>query len=127
MRSAIVTATLALVMAAFVLPVAQAVPKVAQSESQPTAKALNDKKLDQFAAAQIEIGKIRQEYKPRIDSAEKSEEDKLKKQATQEMRQAVKDKGLSLKEYAMIAKAANKDAQLRKDLQKRMSEMKGSK
>lgn len=103
-------AAVALALAA-AAPAALAEPagtRLAQAES------YSDAQLDSFAVAAIEVSKVRNEYIPRIQSAE-SEADKqaLAQEATDRMIAAVDSApGISVDEYNAIAQAAGEDPEL---------------
>ncbi len=68
----------------------------------------------------MELSKIHQRYTKRIQNAEKDKQKKqLKQQATKEMRQAVKDQGLTPARYSEIARQANQNPVLQKRLRER--------
>jgi len=109
---------------AFSLPAVQAAPQLAQAEQgqqgQQT-KQFKDETLDKFARAQQRINRVRLDYQGKIQNAGDAEKEKqLKKEATKEMRKAVKEEGLSLEKYSEVAKQANQDAELQEDLKARI-------
>ncbi len=112
----------ALALAAFSLPSVQAAPQGAQAE---TSQQFKEETLDRFVNARVEIVRIRNRYHKAIQEAGKAEKRQLKQQVVQDMRQAIKDQGLSLNKYYQVAKQANQEA-LQKKLHSRMQAVQGN-
>ena len=106
-----------------------AVPLQAQTTSptpqaqQPTLK-LDDAKLDAFVGAAVEVIRIRQTWKQKIDGAQNLEEKKQLSGAAQiEMKLAVENApGITMKEYVIIAEASRQNSQLLQEIQRRVGE-----
>lgn len=124
MRSLLAAAAGMLAAVAFSLPAVQAAPQLAQAEQGQQgqqAKEFKDETLDKFARAQQRINRVRQDYRGKIQNAgDADKKEELKKQATEEMRQAVKDEGLALDKYSEVAKQANQNPELQEDLKARI-------
>lgn len=78
------------------------------------AETYSDEKLESFAMAAVEVGKIRNDYVGRIQQAESEEErQQLAEEATGEMMQAVEGTpGITADEYNAIIQAAQNDQEL---------------
>ena len=99
-------------------------PVLAQSSGQPSTPPaqtspapqtdVKEKELQSFASAVVELQQIKQSYSKDIGQAgdkQKAQEIQGKMQA--DMRQAIKDQGLSVKRYSEINQAVQKDPKLR--------------
>ena len=92
-------------------PPAQTAPK--------TAVDVGDKELSQFAGAVLALQKIKQSYDKELgQAANKKEAQQIQAKMKQEMRQAIKDEGLSIKRYSKIGQAVQNDPQLKKRVNK---------
>lgn len=68
-----------------------------QGQQQSATRDFRDEKLQSYAAAVTEVRALRSEYQPQIQSAGTVEErQQLQRRATDEMVQAVEDKGISV-------------------------------
>ncbi len=116
-----------LTLAIFFLPTVQAAPQSPRDKQSSQGQQFKEETLDQFANARIEINRIKQQYQKEIQrggNAKKKRE--LKQQAVQEMRQAVKNQGLSLKKYKQVSKQVHQDPELRKAIQSRIQAAQGN-
>ena len=92
-------------------PPAQTAPK--------TAVDVGDKELSQFADAVLALQQIKQGYDKKLgQAANKEEAQQIQGKMQQEMRQAIKDKGLSIQRYSKIGQALQNDPQLKKRVNK---------
>ena len=94
---------------------AQEQPQAQQpQQSQPmTPPDFSQQKIEAFADAATEVQRVQTELDGKAKAAQNPEEvTKLQQEAQQEASQAVESSGLSIDEYAAIAKAANEDPDL---------------
>jgi len=92
-------------------PPAQTAPK--------TAVDVGDKELSQFADAVVALQQIKQGYEKKLgQAANKEEAQQIQAKMQQEMRQAIKEKGLSIQRYSKIGQATQNDPQLKKKVNK---------
>lgn len=82
--------------------------------AQTAPQTFSDEKLEVFAQKVVEIGEIRADYAPRIESAANvDEQQSLIQQATMAMVEAVEaDEDLTVEEYNLIAEASATDPDL---------------
>lgn len=113
--------------AALGLAVMMAGPAIAQTQgsqsgqmpsaTQPTQN-FSQKQLQSFADASIEIRDIRQSARQAMQQAgSQNEKTQARKQAQQDMLAAIKDSGLTLKEYNQIGRAARSNPQLAQQIE----------
>ncbi|QKT04655.1 DUF4168 domain-containing protein [Ectothiorhodospiraceae bacterium 2226] len=95
----------------------QPMPPAAQPEPQLQAEDLDDEQLEAFAAAFVEVDKIRAQYEPELERSEDPQQAmEIQRQANEEMIQAIENEGLDPQTYNAIAMAAGPDEQLRNRL-----------
>lgn len=88
------------------------------SQSVPAPSDISDQQLTQFADAQKDVRSVRNEWRGKLKNAEdKKSAMKQRRQASQEMVEAVKDSGLTVDEYNGIAKAAQSHPKLAQRIQ----------
>jgi hypothetical protein len=98
---------------------------MAQAESTPRAAPapapapnVSDSQLKSFAVASLEVDKISQEYAPKLQAAQTpTDQDAVRKEATQKMVAAVQQKGLSVDDYRRIAVAARSNPDLARKIE----------
>lgn len=97
-----------------------AAPSAAQEED--AILKLTPEKLDAFARAVLAVNRVGEIWQPRIETAASRQQAiALSKQAREQMEAAVdREPGISLSEYAAIATAARKNAELAATLQERL-------
>ena len=81
---------------------------------------VSEQQVEKFAELQKEMRGIQKEYMGKMKEQGKSK--KLKKKMNQEVMQAIKDVGLSTKEYKQIAMAARQDKDLRNQIKQAMQQ-----
>ncbi len=124
LRSSAAVAALAAGILLFAVPVqAQSTSPAPQAQQQPTLK-LDDAKLDAFVGAAVEVIRIRQTWKPKIDGAKSLEEKQQLNGAAQiEMKLAVENApGITMKEYVIIAEASRQNSRLLEEIQRRVGQ-----
>lgn len=83
----------------------------------------SDEELDQFAAAVGELQSIQQSYSEEMGQADdRDKAQDIQKEMQDEMREAIKDEGLSVERYSEIGQAAQNDPELREKINKRTQE-----
>ena len=85
------------------------------------AENVSDSERGQFAAAVAELQGIKEDYSEELAQAggrEKARE--IQSQMQQEMRQAIKDEGLSITRYVRIGEAVKRDEELNQKVQEQM-------
>lgn len=110
--------------AALGLTMLTAVPAVAHTQDHQGSQAravrvaqqnFSKAQLQKFVQANSEIASIRQSATQKIQQVDgKQARERIAKQARQNMLQAIKDSGLTLKQYNQIARAARSNPQLAK-------------
>ncbi|HSP24139.1 MAG TPA: DUF4168 domain-containing protein [Saliniramus sp.] len=94
---------------------AQTAPAPAQSPAQaPTAENFSEDQLRSFAVATLQIQDVGQEYQPRMEAAESTEEQQqLAQEANSQMVQIVEQvEGITVPEYNVIAEAARANPEI---------------
>ncbi|WP_417362128.1 DUF4168 domain-containing protein [Gallaecimonas pentaromativorans] len=113
MRKLTLTAMLTASLAA--LPVASVM--AAQQTPAPKAQQqvnVSDAKLEQFVTAQKSITSIRDSAMEKLNKSENPDQaQQIQQQANQDMVEAVKDAGLSVEDYNLIARAVQTDPNMR--------------
>lgn len=94
-------------------------PTQGQPNSNGTAPAVSDQKIEAFAVAYLQVDKIRQEYSAKIGAtSDATAKQQLQTEASKQMVQAVQTSpGMSVDEYNAILTAAQKDPALVKRVQ----------
>ena len=91
-------------------------------QAQKSADDFSDSELKRFVNLQDEIGKIREEYVDKIESAESEDKAReLQQEAQSAMVSAIEEAGMSVQDYNAIAVAYNSNP----DVQKRVDSMAG--
>lgn len=110
--TALMTVLLASVPAASALAAqAQQQPQAAPQQAQ--AVDVSDKQLQQFADAQEAVNNIREDAVAKLEQIkDKNEAQQLQQQANQDMISAVKNSGLSVQNYNVIARAVHTNTKL---------------
>jgi hypothetical protein len=94
-------------------PAAMAQEQPLQPQPPMTASDFSQQQLEAFVDAATEVQRVQGELDTKAQQAQSPEEvAQLQQQAQEEASQAVEDSGLTVDEYAAIAKAANEDPQL---------------
>ncbi|MDT8880276.1 DUF4168 domain-containing protein [Halomonas saccharevitans] len=89
-----------------------------QSQATAPAQDFSDAQLQQFADASKEIAVISQEYTKQLQSAEGDEaQQAVRKEANDEMVQAVQDSGLEVNTFNAIGQAIQQDPELMQRVQ----------
>lgn len=87
----------------------------------------SEQEIRSFAQAWVEIAQIDQQYQPRIQAAETSEErERLQQRAMDSMIDAVENTGLSVDTYSEIHAASQMDPQLAGQINSYVQQMQGS-
>jgi len=95
----------------------------AQNQSAPNQSAspnISDQKLDAAAAAIDRLASVKQNYQQQIAAAPPSDKDRLAGDASNAMKKAVTDQGLSVEEYSSILRVAQNDPGVRDRLLQRL-------
>ena len=95
----------------------------AQNQSAPNQSAspnISDQKLDAAAAAIDRVASVKQNYQQQIAAAPPSDKDRLAGDASNAMKKAVTDQGLSVEEYSSILRVAQNDPGVRDRLLQRL-------
>ena len=91
-----------------------------QSQGQSPSPTISDQKLDAAAAAIGQLTIIRQSYEQKIAEAPPSDKQHITDEATNAMKKAVTDQGLSVDEYNTIVQTAQNDPTFRQKLVQRI-------
>ena len=91
-----------------------------QSQGQSPSPTISDQKLDAAAAAIGQLTIIRQSYEQKIAEAPPSDKQNITDEATNAMKKAVTDQGLSVDEYNTIVQTAQNDPTFRQKLVQRI-------
>jgi hypothetical protein len=98
-------------------------PVVAQQQQQEIAE-ISDTQLDKVAHAYLEITKIGESFREKIQKAvDEDEKHELQKQANSEMTEAVQQKGLDVQEYNQIIQQIQSDNELMKNFMAKVQEI----
>ena len=92
----------------------------AVSPKQSASPNISDQKLDAAAAAINHVTSVRQDYQQKIATAAPSDKDRLAGDASNAMKKAVTDQGLSVDEYSSILRVAQNDPGVRDRLLQRL-------
>ena len=95
----------------------------AQNQSAPNQSAtpnISDQKLDAAAAAIDRLASVKQNYQQQIAAAPPSDKDRLAGDASNAMKKAVTEQGLSVEEYSSILRVAQNDPGVRERLLQRL-------
>ncbi len=106
---------------------AYAVNQGGQSSSQAVQESqqhdFSDQELNRFISVQSQLFTIQQEYKKKLNQAQKpAQKQKIQAEAQNKMRQAIRDEGLTVKRYNEIKSSAREDSALERELKKRLRE-----
>ncbi|WP_110686827.1 DUF4168 domain-containing protein [Salinicola aestuarinus] len=90
----------------------------AQAQQGAAAQNFSDEQLQQFADASQDIASVSQDYTEQLQNASGDEEQQeIRKQANEEMIEAVQDSGMSVEEFNSIGQAIQQDPQLMQRVQ----------
>ena len=90
----------------------------AQTSPQPSIE-VEEQELKKFASAVRALQQIKQSYSEELGQAgDKKKAQQIQAKMQQEMRQAIKEQGLSVERYTKIGKAVRKDPELNKKVAK---------
>ena len=110
-----------------------AVAQEAQPQTQPQATPapaapVDDAKLKSFAVAYLEVNKVAETYRPKLEAAKNQEEQQqIQQEATQGMAQAVEaSDGITVEEYNQIVGAAQADPELAQRINTHLREAAGT-
>jgi hypothetical protein len=92
----------------------------ATAQGRPTPPEISDQKLDETAAAMLQVFSLRLSYQQQLSVAPAAEQEQLVDEATREIVKAVTDNGLSVQEYAAILALAQNHPALREKLAQRL-------
>jgi hypothetical protein len=103
-------------------------PAQAQQKAPPQAPAqkpevVSDKEIETFAAAATDVRQLNKQWAPKVEAASKESPEAgeaMRRQALEEMAQAVERKGLSVDRYQEIFQAAQADPEVRQKIIERM-------
>ena len=85
------------------------------------AENVSDQELDQFAAAVSELQEIKGEYSEELGQAgDRDKAREIQAEMQEEMRQAIKDEGLSIQRYVRIGEAVKRDSDLNEKVQSKL-------
>ncbi len=91
-----------------------------QSQGQSPSPTISDQKLNAAAAAIGQVTSIERSYEQKIAEAPPSEKQHITDEATNAMKKAVTDQGLSVDEYNTIVQTAQNDPTIRQKLVQRI-------
>ena len=91
-----------------------------QLQGQSPSPTISDQKLDAAAAAIGQLTSISQSYEQKIAEAPPSDKQHITDEATNAMKKAVTDQGLSVDEYNTIVQTAQNDPTIRQKLVQRI-------
>lgn len=101
-------------------------PVTANNMPVASQRAINEAQIQKFAALQIELDKINDEYAPRIEKAKTDKEkSQLNDEASDKMLKAIKDQGLTVAEYHRIAGAVIVENQTHQRVIEEINKLKG--
>jgi predicted ATPase with chaperone activity len=92
----------------------------ANAQNQSASPNISDQKLDAAAAAIDRVASVKQDYQQKIATAAPSDKDRLAGDASNAMKKAVTDQGLSVEEYSTILRVAQNDPGIRERLLQRL-------
>ena len=92
----------------------------ARPQGQSPSPTISDQKLDAAAAAIGQVTTIRQSYEQKIAEAPPTDKQHITDEATNAMKKAVTDQGLSVDEYNTIVQTAQNDPTFRQKLVQRI-------
>jgi hypothetical protein len=92
----------------------------ANAQNQPASPNISDQKLDAAAAALDRVASIKQNYQQQMATAAPSDKDRIAGDASNAMKKAVTDQGLSVDEYTSILRVAQNDPGVREKLLQRL-------
>ena len=103
-RSTILTIAFAILGVAWA-PVSFA--QLGQAAAEQAAKSYSDAELQSFAEAALEVKRIKGTYIPKLEAAESlAEQQEVKQAASQEIKRAVEERGISVDKYQEILASA---------------------
>jgi hypothetical protein len=91
-----------------------------QSPDQANADSIPNQKLDATAAAMQRIASLRRDYMQLLEDAAPDDKSRIADEASDALKKAVTDQGLSVEEYTVIVEAAQFDPQVRQKIMERM-------
>jgi hypothetical protein len=115
MRRSIQLSTMAGLTAAWLLVVPGA-----NAQNQSPAPNISDQKLDAAAAAIDHVTSIKQDYQKKLSTAAPADKNRIAGDATNAMKKAVADQGLTVEEYTSILQVAQNDPGVREKLLQRL-------
>jgi hypothetical protein len=92
----------------------------ANAQDQPQTPNISDQKLDQAAAAIDHVTSIKQSYQQKLSTAAPADQERIAGEATDQMKKAVADQGLSVEEYNSILQVAQNNPGVRQKLLQRL-------
>jgi hypothetical protein len=92
----------------------------ANAQNQSASPKISDQKLDAAAAALDRVASIKQNYQQKMATAAPSDKDRIAGDASNAMKKAVTDQGLSIDEYTSILQVAQNDPGVREKLMGRL-------
>ena len=92
----------------------------ANAQNQSASPSISDQKLDAAAAAIDRLASVKQNYQQQIAAAPPSDKDRLAGDASNAMKKAVTEQGLSVEEYSSILRVAQNDPGVRERLLQRL-------
>jgi hypothetical protein len=110
----------AAVAAASLLTLSAADAQNQSPQNQSPTPNISDQKLDAAAAAIDHVTTIRQSYQQKLSTAAPSDQERIAGEATDQMKKAVTDQGLSVEEYNSILQVAQNNPGVRQKLLQRL-------
>lgn len=106
------------------MPAASAqAPSAPPMEAQQPSSSYSDAELKSFAVAALDVQRIRDTYLPRLHAAATPEEQqKVRIEASNQMVQAVEQRGLSVDKYTEIARQAQARPEIAEQIQRHVDE-----
>ncbi len=96
------------------MPVLDGMAQAPPAGPSTSAPDLSDQKLDAAAAALERVATLQKDYRQRFDETEvPAERDRILAEASDELKKAITEQGISVEEYVSILDVARSDAEVR--------------
>lgn len=90
---------------------------IQSASAQQSDQQFSSKTVESFAAAADRVSILNQTYAPRMEAAEtEAQRAKIREEASTKMIEAVRDEGLTVKQYNEIIRASQQDEQLKREI-----------
>jgi uncharacterized protein YqfA (UPF0365 family) len=103
------------------MPVLDSVAQAPPAGPSATAPDLSDQKLDAAAAALERVATLQKDYRQRFDATEEpAQRDRILAEASDALKKAITEQGISVEEYVSIMDVARSDADVRGKILRRI-------